>query len=196
MLHPIGACTVVIEHGKTAQERIGIASPISTRFGASGGGHTMDGQVRVKVLVGPRVVFEADEVDLLVAELEQESDFWSSILPDGVRSRHSDVHLKADYPSVLALIRRQAFKRGRFDLAGRKSGAIYPVHSTAEGGALAHYAETELSFAIVRFLWEEARWLDQDVLNDPSDQVAKDIGAMLVTAVRLGTTFLRHPGTR
>jgi hypothetical protein len=70
------------------------------------------------------------------------------------------------------------------------------VHSIAEGGALAHSAETEPSFAIIRFLWEEARGLDHDVLNDPSDQVAKDIGAMLVTAVRLGTTFLRHPGTR
>jgi hypothetical protein len=87
-------------------------------------------------------------------------------------------------------------ERGASGHQKRLAGHPRRLKASSSDNTLAHYAETELAYAIVRFLADEARWLDEGVLGDPPDRVAKDNVRIIVTAVRLGTTFLRETSVR
>lgn len=150
---------------------------------------TLGSHFAVKVVVGRAVLFQSDSVDLLLRDLEDEAVFWTSVFPDGVRSPHSETIIAAGYTGLMDAIRVYAFKPNGLDIRGRADLATYPARSTVEGRALAHYAQTDLAFAIVRYLWAEAGWLNDSQLAETSDIVAQGIGELLVTAIRLGSSF-------
>lgn len=143
----------------------------------------------VKVVVGKVVLFQSADVDQLLASLASEADFWASLFPAGAMSIHSDTVLTPAYGELMAVIREHPFRNGGLDIRNRADLAIYPASATVEGKALAHYAKTELAFAILRYLWAEAGWLNDGQIAEHSDSIAKGIGELLVTAVRLGYSF-------
>lgn len=140
----------------------------------------------VKVLVGRTTLFEAESPERLVSDIRKEAAFWASIFPEGVRHRHSDKLLRPNYVAVADLTNEHPFEAGNLDLFGRAGLAVFPVASSLEGRALRHYARTDLAFAILQYLWSESGWLPGREALDPSDEVTKGIGEMLVTAVRIG----------
>lgn len=150
---------------------------------------TMGRHSPVKVVVGKVVLFESEDVDHLLADLTREADFWAIHLPTGGESIHSDTVLTPAYGELMAVIREHPFKKGGLDIRNRADLAIYPASTSVEGRALAHYAKTELAFAILRYLWAEAGWLNAGEIAERSDKVAEGIGELLVTAVRLGSSF-------
>lgn len=149
----------------------------------------MGKHVQVKVVVGKAVFFEADDLDGLVADLIEEAAYWRTVFARGVRSIHSDTEFRPHYSEVTPAVRAHSFKNGSLDLKGRAELAIYPARSSVEGKALAHYASTEIAFAILRYLWAEAGWLNEHETNEGADKVAEGIGELLVTAMRLGSSF-------
>lgn len=140
----------------------------------------------VRVLVGRTTLFEAESPKRLVSDIRKEAGFWTSIFPNGVRDRHSDKLLRPNYVGVAALTNEHPFEAGDLDLFGRAGLEVFPSASSLEGKALRHYARTDLAFAILRYLWSESGWLPGREAYDPSDEVAKGIGELLVTAVRIG----------
>lgn len=144
---------------------------------------------RVRLVVGGAVLLESESVDLLLADLANEADFWASVFPEGARSPHSETIIAPRYSELIAAITVYPFMGKGLDLRGRADLAIYPARASVEGKALAHYAKTDLAFAMLRYLWAEVGWLNESQIAETSDRVAEGIGELLVTAVRLGSSF-------
>ncbi|MBL9050147.1 MAG: hypothetical protein JNK19_08560 [Tabrizicola sp.] len=144
---------------------------------------------RVKLVVGEAVLLESESVDRLLADLVNEADFWTSVFPEGARSPHSDTIIAPRYSELIAAIRVYAFKEDGLDLRGRADLAIYPARASVEGKALAYYAKTDLAFALLRYLWAVSGWLNESQTAETYDKVAEGVGELLVTAVRLGSSF-------
>lgn len=149
----------------------------------------MSERFEAKAVVADTVQFEAETVDDLLHNVSREAAYWSALFPNGVKNRFSETVLKPNYSGLTAEMRKVPFGSRPLDLRLRPDLAIFPFSNSKEGRALAFYANTDLAFAIVKFLWSEARWLDDDLGTSPADRIAKDIGEMLVRAVRLGSSF-------
>jgi hypothetical protein len=135
------------------------------------------------------VRFEAEDADGLLHDVSREAAYWSALFPNGVKNRFSETVLKPNYSGLEAEMRKLPVGSRPLDLRHRPDLAIFPCSNSKEGRALAFYAKTDLAFAILAFLWSEAGWLNDDLRLAPTDRIAKDIGEMLVRAVRLGTSF-------
>jgi hypothetical protein len=149
----------------------------------------MGGHSKAKAVVAKTVLFEANRIENLLDDFRREADYWSEVFPRGVKNQFSDTVLRPSYSALKSVVASFPFETGPLDLEGRSDLAVFPSSSSVEGRALAFYARTDLAFPIVRFLWSEAGWLDESFDKDPADRVARDIGEMLVKAVRLGSSF-------
>lgn len=156
----------------------------------------MDKHVPIRLVVANRVLFEAEKVDVLFTKLHHDELYWLSIFPDGVHSNFSETVLRPDYSALLHDLQSQSFDYSPVAFEGVAYRAVYPESTSQEGYALAYYAQTNLAFPIVQFLWAEAGWFDESRAKIPADQVAESIGEMLVLAVRFGTSFSRAEITK
>ncbi|MCX7287231.1 MAG: hypothetical protein NTW20_06640 [Rhodobacterales bacterium] len=149
----------------------------------------MGGPVQASIVVGPRAVLTSGSYHALRELLKAEAAFWSLVFPKGIQSSLSCSLLRPNYSSLIELVGTYQFQYGPLQLLGRKDLAIYPASSSVEGRALLRYANTDLAFAILRFLWAEANWTGGSALGDSSDRVAEETGELLVLAFRLSASI-------
>lgn len=149
----------------------------------------MGGPAQASLSVGPRTVLTSGSSHTLRALLGSEAAFWCLVFPKGIQSNLSVSLLQPNYYSLIELVGTHQFQLGPLQLLGRKDLAIYPASSSVEGRALLSYANTDLAFAILRFLWAEANWTGGSALGDSSDKVAEETGELLVLAFRLSSAI-------
>lgn len=153
----------------------------------------MVGAEKASIVVGPRAVFTSDSSRDLEVFLESEADFWSAVFPRGIQSRLTGSLLQPNYSSLIDLVGTHQFRHGPLQLLGRGDVAIYPASSSAEGKALLRFADTDFAFAILRYLWTEAKWTSGSAVRDPSDKTAEGIGEPIVLAFRINSAVDAQP---
>lgn len=116
----------------------------------------MSEQSKAKAVMADTVQFEAETVDDLLQDVNREAAYWSALFPNGVKNRFSETVLKPKYSVLTAEMKMLPLGSSPLALRLRPDLAVFPCPNSKEGRALAFYANTDLAFAIVEFLWSEA----------------------------------------